>query len=52
MELYEYRFTAWNSGDPAWWSRKRVGTYLPPVGAEARELREYLQLYDLLLDVP
>ena len=36
----------------AWWSRKRVGTYLPPVGAEARELREYLQLYDLLLDVP
>ncbi|MBZ5601145.1 MAG: lipase maturation factor family protein [Acidobacteriia bacterium] len=28
--VYEYSFT--NRGEPGWWTRKPLGTYLPPVG--------------------
>jgi len=35
-QLYEYRFTTWHElrRDHAWWSRTRVGEFLPPVGRE------------------
>jgi hypothetical protein len=40
--LYRYRFTSWrerkNSG--AWWTRERLGAYLPPLGLPERHVDE------------
>lgn len=39
-ELYVYNFTKWDS-NKAWWTRKRVGTYLPPLSLNDASLKEY-----------
>lgn len=28
-ELYRYQFAPWDKGNPAWWTRARVGSWLP-----------------------
>jgi hypothetical protein len=35
-QLYDYRFTDWNTGRKtgAWWTRKPLGLYVPPVSLE------------------
>ena len=45
-ELYEYAFT--RVGDPtgAWWTRKRVGPYLPPVSLDTPGLQRFLSSHD------
>jgi hypothetical protein len=40
--IWEYQFTRTRS-DGAWWTRKRVGEYLPPVSLEHAGLREYVR---------
>jgi hypothetical protein len=44
-ELYEYAFT--RSGDPsgAWWTRQRVGSYMPAISLDNRGLRRFLGNY-------
>lgn len=45
-ELYEYHFTSDRSVSGAWWTRKRVATYLPPLAKDDPRLLRFLQLYD------
>ncbi|HKP57067.1 MAG TPA: lipase maturation factor family protein [Polyangiales bacterium] len=40
-ERYRYRFTRF--GEPGWWSRKRLGVYLPPLSRTDPNLREFLE---------
>jgi hypothetical protein len=42
-ELYEYRFTRLHDGSDAWWTRKRVAAYLPPLELGNPALREFLK---------
>jgi len=35
-ELYEYAFTRFGAENGAWWTRKRIGDYLPPLSADNR----------------
>jgi hypothetical protein len=48
--LYRYRFAP--RGDPggAWWTRERLGTWLPPLSTEDLRLRRFLRSYDWLDD--
>src|SRR5262249_16206335 len=48
--LYRYRFAP--PGDPggAWWTRERLGTWLPPLSTEDLRLRRFLRSYDWLGD--
>jgi hypothetical protein len=46
-ERYRYRFTHFGEGD-AWWSRRRLGAYLPPLSRTDPSLREFLTLHDWL----
>lgn len=39
-ELYEYRFT--RPGEPGWWKRERLGSYLPPLAADDPALLQFL----------
>ncbi len=41
-ELYEYEFTHLGDTSGAWWTRKRVGSYLPPVSLANPGLRTFL----------
>lgn len=42
--LWEYRFTD-SRADGAWWIRKRVGEFLPPLSLESGPLRDYVRAY-------
>jgi hypothetical protein len=42
-ELYEYHFTRLGDGSGAWWKRKRVRPYLPPLSRDHPGLREFLE---------
>lgn len=44
-QLYEYRFTRLGDEGGAWWTRQRVGTYLPALSADHPGLVEFLQSY-------
>jgi Lipase maturation factor len=46
-ELYEYAFTPWNDRSGAWWTRKRVGTYLPPVSLDNLGLQRFLRSHGM-----
>jgi hypothetical protein len=42
-ELYRYRFTPPDKHDGTWWTRERVGSWLPPLSADHPEFRKLLQ---------
>jgi len=42
-ELYEYHFTRRGDPTPAWWTRRRVGAYLPPLSLESPALQGFLR---------
>ena len=42
-ELYEYAFTHCGDTSGAWWTRKRVGPYLPPLSLDSPGLRMFLR---------
>jgi hypothetical protein len=48
--LYQYRFAP--RGNPAgdWWTRKRLGLWLPPLSADDPGLREFLRQAGWLTD--
>lgn len=41
-ELYEYEFTQFGESTDAWWKRRRVRPYLPPLSLEDPALRTFL----------
>lgn len=43
-ERYSYRFTKPGEGHGAWWVRKRIGAYLPPLSRNDPGMREFLEL--------
>jgi hypothetical protein len=43
VELYEYAFTQVGDRSGAWWTRHRVGDYLPPLSADNPTLLQFLQ---------
>ena len=42
-ELYRYRFTPPDKDDGTWWTRERVGTWLPPLSVDHPEFRRILE---------
>ena len=42
-ELYEYAFTHSGDASGAWWTRQRIGPYLPPVSLNNPGLRAFLK---------
>jgi len=44
-ELYEYAFTPWEDSSGAWWTRRRVGEYLPPLTRDDLRLSRFLERY-------
>jgi hypothetical protein len=42
-QLYEYQFTSWGTSGGAWWKRKVLGAYLPPLSRDDPRLREFLR---------
>ena len=46
-EHYQYQFTELFSKDKSWWTRKRIGTYLPPVSLDHQFFRQFGQHYGL-----
>jgi len=41
--LYRYRFAPPGNPAGAWWTRERLSTWLPPLSAKDRRLREFLE---------
>jgi len=41
-ELYEYRFAPPDDQDHAWWQRRRIGEYMPPLSADDPRLMRFL----------
>jgi hypothetical protein len=41
VERYEYQFTGF--GEPGWWTRERIGPYLPPLRVDDPRLNEFLE---------
>lgn len=41
-DLYQYEFTKFPEKD-AWWKRKKIGPYFPPISLEDKYLRKYLK---------
>jgi len=41
-ELYGYAFTGFGHPTGAWWTRKRIGDYLPPLSADNPTLLQFL----------
>jgi len=41
-ELYEYRFTDWSESTGAWWTRRRVAAYFPPLSRNSPSVRRFL----------
>jgi hypothetical protein len=46
--LYRYRFAPPDDPSGAWWTRERVGTWLPPMSVDDPRLRRVLQAYGWL----
>lgn len=46
-ERYRYRFTKLGEGR-AWWVRKRIGAYLPPLSLSDDSMREFLMIHGWL----
>jgi hypothetical protein len=46
VSLYRYRFTRF--GEPGWWKRERLGTFIEPLGRRDRTLESYLKRAGLL----
>ena len=44
-ELYDYAFTRFRDASGAWWTRQRVGPYMPPISLDNRGLRTFLYNY-------
>jgi len=44
-ELYEYEFTRRREETRAWWRRRRIAPYLPPVSVDSPALRSLLDRY-------
>ena len=44
-DLYEYEFTDFDDITGAWWKRRRVGTYLPPVSADNAALLRIVERF-------
>jgi hypothetical protein len=42
-ELYRYEFTSPNDDSGAWWKRRRLRGYLPPISADNAELHRFLR---------
>jgi hypothetical protein len=42
-QRYRYRFTRWGEHTTAWWHREYLGPYLPPLGRDNPEVREFLE---------
>lgn len=42
-ELYRYRFTPPGKNDGTWWTRERVGEWLPPLSVDHAQFRQILQ---------
>lgn len=42
-ELYRYHFTPPGKNDGTWWTRERVGSWLPPLSIDHPEFRKLLQ---------
>ena len=47
-ERYRYRFTRLGDGNRAWWTRERLGAYLPPLARNDPSMREFLELHGWL----
>jgi hypothetical protein len=47
-ELYRYEFTRIGDGSGAWWRRKRVAEYMPPVSVDDPGLLDFVQAYGWL----
>jgi hypothetical protein len=48
--LYRYRFAPPDDPSGAWWTRERIGTWLPPLSAEDGRLRRFLESYGWSVD--
>jgi hypothetical protein len=42
-ELYRYRFARWGDPSGAWWTRERVGSWLPPLALDDPDLQRFLE---------
>ncbi len=42
-ELYEYHFTHPGDATPAWWTRRRVGSYFPPLSLDSPAMQQFLR---------
>jgi hypothetical protein len=45
---YRYRFADPGTRDGSWWVRERLGLWLPPLSAESKDLRRFLEAYGWL----
>ncbi len=48
LELYEYEFTDFNDDTGAWWRRKRLGLYAPPLSLENPSFLKFIKSYGWL----
>jgi len=48
--LYRYHFAPPGDSSGAWWTRERIGTWLPPLSVDDLRLRRFLRSYDWLGD--
>ena len=48
--LYRYHFAPRDDPGGAWWTRERLGTWLPPLSAHDGRLRRFLESYDWPVD--
>jgi len=48
--LYRYRFAPRDDPGGAWWTRERIGSWLPPLSATDARLRRFLESYDWPVD--
>ena len=44
-ELYRYQFAPWGEGNPAWWTRTRVGSWLPALSVRDPSFLRFLAAY-------
>jgi len=51
-ELYEYAFTRLGDTTGAWWTRRRIGPYLPPLALDDPALSRFLERYGWLRPTP
>lgn len=42
---YRYRFAVPGNSEGAWWVRERLGLWLPPLSADSKDLKQFLEAY-------